>query len=99
MSNLGQNLKIEHAMDSCECTRKTFLILLFSYVFFPLAPIICIAGCCYYSSNPEIQISKHIIQGTLCPKCKTGKIKYAMIADGSCTDARKKELFIFVQIY
>ena len=49
---------------------------------------------CNYSYNPEIQMSKHVIQGTLCPNCKLGKIKYSMIADGKCTDVKSKELFI-----
>ena len=49
---------------------------------------------CYYRNNPEIQITHYVIPGTLCPRCKIGKIKYGMIADGECTDYKNKELFI-----
>jgi hypothetical protein len=85
-------------MESCPCTKKSFFIALCFYLLFPLSPIICLVACCYFRSNPEIQVTRHIIQGTLCPKCKTGHIKYSMIVDGSCTcesaNARNKELFI-----
>ena len=85
-------------MESCPCTKKCLWIyILFHCVFlfcFPLSPIICLVAYCYFHSNPEIQVSHHIIQGTLCPKCKIGHIKYSMIVDGSCASARTKELFI-----
>ena len=98
MSNLGEGIKIEHTMDSacCPYTKKNCFLFLAIYILFPLAPIICLIAMCYYSNNPEIQMTKHVIQGTLCPNCKLGKIKYSMIADGKCTDVKSKELFLFV---
>ena len=81
-------------MGTCPCTKKNMFIFGLAFILPPLALIIFPFACCYYRSNPEIQITHHIIQGTLCPKCKIGHIKFSMIADGSCADARSKELFI-----
>ena len=99
LSTLGENIKIEYTNDGCCPYTKTNKYAFISLYALPcFAPFIICGLMCYYRKNPEIQISHHFIQGTLCPNCRTGKIQYSVIADGECTTANQgtktKELFI-----
>jgi len=56
----------------------------------------------YYRKNPTLEIySNYFVEGTLCPKCKIGKITFSVLFDehgfefftSGCT-SRIKELFV-----
>ena len=50
----------------------------------------------YYKQNPRIEVTQNFIPGTLCLKCKTGKIQYCTVIDDECcpTSNDTKDLFI-----
>jgi hypothetical protein len=53
-----------------------------------------------YKKNPELNIFPNwIIEGTLCPKCRVGKIKYSILNDGQSgfCGVIKKEIFVCLE--
>ena len=92
MSSFAGDIKLIDLETGCSPKKCAFM---FGLSFIPC--IVIPARLCYLRKNPRIEIDReYSVPGTLCQKCRNGKIKHGFIIDGQCV-REVKDLYICIQ--
>ena len=92
LSSFAGDIKLVDLETGCSPKKCAFTL---GFAFIPC--IFMPARLIYIRNNPRIEIDReYSVPGTLCQKCRNGKIKHGFIIDGQCV-REVKDLYICIQ--